>query len=89
MLPLPPVGERDVVGKDIHDIPRVVEWIQTDPEKQNTLTFWTMARVLCKRLHARADKDDGSIDVLLTGCETSLWVAEQFASGETEGHTRA
>lgn len=36
---------------------------------------------MCRRIALRRDgKHDGTVDILLTGCEVSLWVAEQFAA---------
>ncbi|EKX55458.1 hypothetical protein GUITHDRAFT_99235 [Guillardia theta CCMP2712] len=81
--PLPPVYP-DPVGKDIADIPYVLNKIQQDWDEGNSvncITSWWFSRELIKRLKRyEAGTHDGSIDVLLTGCEVSLWVAEQFAS---------
>ena len=47
----------------------------------NRLTMWNFEKCFRKRLalhHGGAHP--GSVDVLVTGCEVSLWLAEQFAS---------
>jgi len=31
-------------------------------------------------LQARLGRTDGSVDLLITGCEVSLWLGEQFAA---------
>mmetsp|Transcript_55168 Transcript_55168/g.165297 ORF Transcript_55168/g.165297 Transcript_55168/m.165297 type:complete len:1653 (-) Transcript_55168:851-5809(-) len=50
----------------------------------NRLTAWNLARCLRKRMEGLAEgtihRDGGTVDILLTGCEVSLWLAEQFAS---------
>lgn len=47
----------------------------------NRLASLELTRVLRERLVRRKQREhDGSIDVLVTGCETSLWAGEQFAS---------
>ena len=43
---------------------------------------------VCARVHvrvptmlqARLGRTDGSVDLLITGCEVSLWLGEQFAA---------
>ena len=40
------------------------------------MTAWAFA----SRLHARLGRTDGSVDLLITGCEVSLWLGEQFAA---------
>ena len=47
----------------------------------NRLAAYTLATKLKERIQ-RIDscEADGSVDVLITGCEASLWVGEQFAS---------
>lgn len=46
------------------------------------MTAWNLGRCLQKRLQDKLDgKDSGTaVDILLTGCEVSLYLAEQFAS---------
>ena len=34
----------------------------------------------CAMLQARLGRTDGSVDLLITGCEVSLWLGEQFAA---------
>jgi hypothetical protein len=46
------------------------------------MTAWNLSKCIRERLKARitGTVDTGSVDILLTGCEVSLWLAEQFAS---------
>lgn len=50
----------------------------------NRMTAWNLANCVRTRLNARVDGTidfhGGQIDILVTGCEVSLWVAEQFVS---------
>lgn len=76
----------DPVGADIADIPRILSEIQADwndprstsNNRHSAYTFFNLLRV--RMLKHEACAHDGSVDVLLAGCEVSLWVAEQFAS---------
>mmetsp|Transcript_2574 Transcript_2574/g.2869 ORF Transcript_2574/g.2869 Transcript_2574/m.2869 type:complete len:411 (-) Transcript_2574:7-1239(-) len=81
----------DLVLSDIEDIPRVCRTIQDDWHNRssvktmslNRLTMWNLGRCLRKRLEMRVNGDgggDNAVDILLTGCEVSLWLAEQFTS---------
>eukprot|EP00957_Ditylum_brightwellii_P212052 15366905-Ditylum_brightwellii.AAC.1 len=81
----------DLVLSDIKDIPRVCRMIQDDWHNRpsvktmslNRLTMWNLGRCLRKRLEMRVNGEgvgDNAVDILLTGCEVSLWLAEQFAS---------
>ena len=83
--PLPKMGLRDPVGDDISAIPNVIKRIQEDwnepSESLNRVTTFTMKKLLTKRLlNHEKDQHDGSVDLLITGCEVSLWIGEQFAS---------
>ena len=87
--PLLPDRE-DLVLHDIHDIPKILRNIQEDWQNRpqatislNRLTAWNLARCLRRRLDRRLNsttKSSRSIDVVVTGCEVSLWLAEQFAA---------
>ena len=45
------------------------------------MSAYTLQRQLRKRMLAREEgTHDGSLDLLITGCEVSLWLGEQFAS---------
>ena len=82
---LPAMGMADPVGNDIEDIPGVLKQIKDDwnePEESlNRMTAFTLSNQLRKRMRARTEGGhDGSLDVLITGCEVSLWLGEQFAS---------
>jgi len=54
------------------------------PFSLNRLTAWNLGRCLKQRLNAYVDNtltpSPNRVDILLTGCEVSLWLAEQFAS---------
>ena len=74
----------DVVGRDIDDIPRVLKAIQDDWKQpgMNRMSAFTLGRRLEQRLlRKRQGRCAASgVDVLVTGCEVSLWLGEQFAS---------
>jgi len=81
---------QDVVLSDIERIPQVCEAIQRDwQNKGNTISFnrltaLHLSRSLVRRLDNLArgtiTRQAGTVDILLTGCEVSLWLAEQMAS---------
>lgn len=80
-----PASCADPVAKDVGDIPSALKWIQEDWNGGNSLnraTGWNLARKLKLRLRKRADGQlpPAAVDVVVTGCEVSLWVGEQFAS---------
>jgi len=82
---LPPLGIADAVGSDIADIPRVLGLIKADwanpSESQNRMSAYTLGRQLRKRMLMHdTGTHDGSVDLMITGCEVSLWLGEQFAS---------
>lgn len=85
--PLPKSPE-DPVLADIQDIPNACKNIQDDWHSRrassslNRLTAFNLSRCLRKRLeqHVAGTVPDMSVDILLTGCEVSLYLAEQFAS---------
>jgi Ca2+-binding EF-hand superfamily protein len=82
LIPLTPDAEDPILG-DIQTIPRALDRIQSQWKEGglNRMTAWNLGRQLRKRLQAKvAGEDDGSIDILVTGCEVSLYLAEQFAS---------
>ena len=76
----------DPVLADIRDIPRVCAHIQDDWHDVglNRMTAWNLANCIRSRMKAHVDGSikchGGQIDILVTGCEVSLWVAEQFVS---------
>jgi hypothetical protein len=76
----------DLILKDIRDIPMICKEIQGSwsASSLNCLTAWNFTRCLRRRLQARVDEKAsvhaGTVDILLTGCEVSLWLAEQFAA---------
>ena len=62
-----------------------LRWIQEDWNGGNSLnraTGWNLALKLKRRLQKRADGQLplAAVDVVVTGCEVSLWIGEQFAS---------
>jgi len=82
----------DPILQDLQDIPQVCRniqenWRNVDRNPMfslNRLTAVNLGRCLKQRLERYAIGDihrsSGKIDILLTGCEVSLWLAEQFAS---------
>jgi len=85
VLPLPPLRPADPVGADLKDIPGVLRSLQTDfastATSLNLSTAWTFANRLRRRMRLQEQgKADGSVDLLIVGCEASLWVGEQFAA---------
>jgi hypothetical protein len=76
----------DSILYDIQDIPRACKAIQQDWANGglNRLTGWNLRQLLMRRLNDRISgkipSHAGTVDILLTGCEVSLWLAEQFAS---------
>ena len=87
ILPLPDEPQ-DPVLTDIQDIPKICQDIQDDwnvdtpSTSLNRLTAYNLSRCLRKRLEKRirGEVHPNATDILLTGCEVSLWLAEQFAS---------
>jgi len=90
LIKMLPKESKDPVLEDIKDIPRICKDIQDDwrnnPQGSmslNRFTAWNLGKCLKRRLQRRVDKttsSEHSYDVVLTGCEVSLWLAEQFAS---------
>lgn len=73
----------DPVLSDIRSIPRVCSKIQQDWHGVglNRCTAWNLANCLRDRMRAQLDgKKSGQVDILVTGCEVSLWLGEQFVS---------
>ncbi|KAK3270697.1 hypothetical protein CYMTET_20918 [Cymbomonas tetramitiformis] len=82
-----PETVKDPVGKDIADIPRVLHLIQAEWAEgagMNRVTAYNFYRdlrqVLKNKASAGEEHDPRRLDLLITGCEVSLWVAEQFAA---------
>lgn len=79
---------KDPILVDIQDIPKVCKSIQDEWQSDkaatslNRLTAYNLSRCLRTRLeaHLAGTTHPRAIDILLTGCEVSLWLAEQFAS---------
>ena len=73
----------DPVLNDIKDIPSVCKNIQDEwysASSYNRLTAFNLSRCLRNRLEMHIKGTANSIDLLVTGCEVSLYLAEQFAS---------
>ncbi len=76
----------DPVLGDIQDIPKICHNIQEDWKDVglNRMTSWHLMQCIKKRLNGKVDgsieNHAGQIDILVTGCEVSLWIAEQFVS---------
>ncbi|CAJ1406744.1 unnamed protein product [Effrenium voratum] len=72
------------VGQDIKDIPDVLKDIQTEWKAGgvNRSTAWAMGRVLRARLQEKKAGRVGAdaVDLLITGCEVSLWLGEQLVA---------
>jgi hypothetical protein len=82
LLPLTPDFD-DPIGEDIASIPRALYNIQENWKEGglNRLTAWNLGRKLRERLKSQAaGRIKSGVDILLTGCEVSLWLAEQLAS---------
>ncbi|KAL3915701.1 MAG: hypothetical protein SGILL_005522, partial [Bacillariaceae sp.] len=82
LIPLTPDAD-DQILDDINTIPKALDLIQSQWKEGglNRMAAWNLSRQLKKRLQAKVDgKDDGTTDVLVTGCEVSLFLSEQFAS---------
>ena len=82
---LPEVLSRDPVADDLLAIPHAVGRITRDfdgaEHTPNRISAWTFTSRLRARLRMhREGAHDGSVDLLITGCEVSLWIGEQFAS---------
>ena len=85
--PLPKFSD-DPIKTDIDDIPKICREIQDDFHSSkacsgmNRLTAFHLSNCLKARLEDRIKGrySANSVDILLTGCEVSLWLAEQFAS---------
>lgn len=83
---------QDLIANDIRDTPGICASIQDDwlgvgndsMFSLNRLTAWNLGRCLKSRLEKYANKEfhtcPNRVDILVTGCEVSLWLAEQFAS---------
>lgn len=78
----------DLVLQDIEAIPNVCKNIQEGWHSMNALTSmnrltaYSLSSSLRQRLraHVKGKVPPKAVDILLTGCEVSLWLAEQFAS---------
>eukprot|EP00980_Cylindrotheca_fusiformis_P028298 scaffold22589_cov138-Cylindrotheca_fusiformis.AAC.61 len=81
-------GTTDLVLQDIEGIPNVCKNIQVGWHSMNALTSmnrftaYSLSSCLRRRLraHVKGAVPAKAVDILLTGCEVSLWLAEQFAS---------
>ena len=85
---LPPIVP-DAVGQDIADIPSVLRRINDDwnsndvsSSSSNRLSAYTFVNRLRPRLlDPEASRPNAeSIDLVIAGCEVSLWLGEQFAA---------
>ena len=63
-------------------IPRICAKISDDFKGKdlNAFSAFSLAKELKERIRLMEKGPDGSVDVLLTGCEVSLWLAEQFSA---------
>ena len=82
LLPLTPDYD-DPILSDIQSIPVMLQNIQTKWKDGglNRMAAWYLGKKLSQRLQGRVvGKYGNSLDILVTGCEVSLWLAEQFVS---------
>jgi len=78
----------DPVGFDIGEIPQVLRAVRTSfaqPHALNHACLRAFGRDVARRLALKSGKPQQpaaseALDVLVVGCEVSLWVGEQFAS---------
>jgi len=86
VLPLPSTVKYDPVGADLEGIPKACFKIQRDwssGNSPNRVTAWYFGRELNARLASQESllaRKANRVDLLVTGCEVSLWSAEQFAA---------
>ena len=75
--PLPDAVD-DPVAQDVADIPQVLNDIISTWDSGssiNNISSWWLGRCISERLQWYANnKHDGSVDLLVTGCEVSLWL---------------
>lgn len=83
VFPLPP-NLPDPVGRDIKEIPQALKQIQIDwrmAAGPNRASAWSFGRAICARLREQAGNiAPDAVDLLITGCEVSLWLGEQMAA---------
>lgn len=71
----------DPVMKDIADIPKILNNIQEDWQGvgMNRMTAWHLAQCIKQRVQGYVDgtieSHANQVDIIVTGCEVSLWVA--------------
>ena len=76
----------DPVLADISDIPKICSDIQDDWQDVglNRMTAWHLGQCIRGRLQGRVNgiikPETNATDILVTGCEVSLWLAEQFCT---------
>lgn len=87
-MALPPTVATDPVGADLRSVPQECARLQAEwagGTHQNRITSWFFGTDLNKRMAAVAAspallQTRQRVDLLVTGCEVSLWVGEQFAA---------
>ena len=89
ITPLPP-DSPDLIRKDLKDIPMICKQIQDnwnyvqDTFTLNRLTAWNLGSSIKRRLdelvEGKTKFTNKRVDILVTGCEVSLWLGEQFAT---------
>jgi hypothetical protein len=86
-----PLSSKDPIRQDLMEIPLVCKKIQDDWSNKhdkmfslNRLSALNLGRCIKERIEACANgkyqDNPNRVDILCTGCEVSLWLAEQFAS---------
>ena len=79
---------KSLADVEVQEIPKICQAIQDEWHSNkaatslNRLTAFNLQRCLRERLesHVAGTVPSLAIDILLTGCEVSLWLAEQFAN---------
>eukprot|EP00931_Biecheleriopsis_adriatica_P026260 TRINITY_DN15999_c0_g2_i2.p1 TRINITY_DN15999_c0_g2~~TRINITY_DN15999_c0_g2_i2.p1 ORF type:complete len:1401 (-),score=231.76 TRINITY_DN15999_c0_g2_i2:11-4213(-) len=84
VVPLP-ADVTEPIAADINDIPRALAQIQDDWNSCNSLnrlTAWNLSCVLKSRLRKKKEGllPADAVDIVVSGCEVSLWLGEQFAA---------
>ncbi len=78
---VPRKSAEDPVGRDVSDIPKVLDEIRSDWEDVHSFNRQTASEILRDILlrvegRRKSRRDDDGVDLLITGMETSLWAME-------------
>lgn len=81
--PLPYDPKIDLVGKDLSEIPAVISSIEKAWESQDSIEKMSgvsLAENLIESMKSHTLFNRDVFDLIITGVEVSLWIAEQFAA---------